>query len=99
MGYVIGLIVGYFLNKTWTYKKQADVTHKDVFFKYLIVYTFSLVLSTIFLKFIVDDIALFNAQIGNIFAICISTILNFLGTNFFVFNNKKKKESGQYNAS
>jgi len=88
MGYICGLSLGYLLNKYWTYIDQIDKT-KSYIFEYFILYMISLFVSQLFL-FSVVEIIFINPMYANILAIGLSTIMNFLGTNFFVF---KKTEN------
>ncbi|MDX1958787.1 MAG: GtrA family protein [Leptospiraceae bacterium] len=89
LGYILGLIAGFFLNKAWTYDDRTG-NEKTLPILYLMVYLFSLLISTIVLYILVDTAKLVEPKLGNFFAICISTILNFLGTNFFVFKERKE---------
>lgn len=82
-GYTIGLILGYFVNKFWTYGVSKD-SKEDYAFKYLLVYMVSLVTGALFLKFLVEYL-LIDERISNVFSIGLSTMTNFLGTNFLVF--------------
>ncbi|MCC6274983.1 MAG: GtrA family protein [Leptospiraceae bacterium] len=85
IGYISGLLLGYFINKFWTY--QVDKKAKDIFvIKYMVIYMISLFVSTAFLKLLVETLLL-NPLLANIFAIGLSTIMNFVGTNFLVFRN------------
>jgi len=84
-GYLIGLIAGYFMNKYWTFASQVEAK-KRYFFMYLAV---SLISSLAFLRFLVET-KIFNPLIANILAIALSTAMNFLGTNFIVFESKKR---------
>ncbi len=87
IGYTSGLVIGYFINKFWTYQVEKDSQEKFMF-KYLLVYSASLAGSTVFLKILVDLLN-FNPTLANIFAIGLSTITNFVGTNFLVFKTKE----------
>ena len=86
-GYVSGLSLGYLLNKHWTYIEQIEKT-KSYIIEYIIVYMISLFISQIFLYSVVEIITI-NPLYANILAIGLSTIMNFLGTNFFVFRKTK----------
>jgi putative flippase GtrA len=91
-GYLIGLLFGYVLNRNWTFvRDKADKKIKELFL-YFCVYIISLVLSLVFLKFLVVALN-FHPSLGNIFAIGLSTATNFLGLKFFVF--KKKNENNR----
>ncbi|MBF0239357.1 MAG: GtrA family protein [SAR324 cluster bacterium] len=86
-GYVAGLFVGYLLNKAWTYRSHVE-QGQSYFYKYLAVYLFSLGASTMLLMGFVE-MNFFPPLISNIFAIVLSTIMNFIGTNYLVFMEKK----------
>lgn len=85
IGYITGLILGYYLNKNWTYYAASSQNSEQKYIcKYLTVYMLSLLASQILLKFLVEQ-KIFNELIANVFAIGLSTLTNFLGTNFIVF--------------
>ena len=90
-GYVSGLSVGYLLNKNWTFIAQVDKS-KSYIVGYITIYAVSLVSSQAFLLFLVE-ILLINPLYANVLAIVLSTVMNFLGTNFFVFQNAGKTYS------
>ena len=87
-GYVSGLLLGYQLNKNWTFIDQVDKS-KSYIVGYITVYAVSLVSSQAFLFFLVEFL-LINPLYANILAIVLSTVMNFLGTNFFVFKKTGK---------
>ncbi|MBP9885970.1 MAG: GtrA family protein [Leptospiraceae bacterium] len=88
IGYITGIFFSYFLNKKWTYKIAKD--SNDVFIhKYLVVYLLSLGASSITLKSLVDYFGIYPL-IANIIAIGQSTVTNFVGTTFLVFNDKDR---------
>jgi len=82
VGFMTGVAVGYSLNKYWTFgvveKKNQEVA------KYFAVYLVSLLLSLAFLHLTVELVGI-NPNIANFFAICLTTVTNFLGTKFLVF--------------
>ncbi|MCS7005744.1 MAG: GtrA family protein [Cytophagales bacterium] len=82
IGFITGVFVGYGLNKYWTFesheKQSAEIA------KYFGVYIASLLLSLGFLYVCVEVIKI-SANIANLFAICLTTMTNFLGTKFLVF--------------
>ena len=88
IGYVSGLLLGYQINKNWTF---IDQVHKSKIYivSYITVYVVSLISSQISLLYFVE-ILLIKPLYANIFAIVLSTVMNFLGTNFFVFKNNEK---------
>ena len=85
-GYVCGLLIGYQINKNWTFIGQVDKS-KIYIVSYISVYVVSLGSSQIFLLFLVE-ILLVNPMYANILAIVLSTLMNFLGTYLFVFKKK-----------
>jgi putative flippase GtrA len=88
IGYITGLVLGYFVNKLWTYQVSKD-SEESYAFMYLLVYMVSLAAGSFFLKVLVDYLHI-NELISNIFSIGLSTIMNFLGTNFLVFKDSSK---------
>ena len=88
IGYVSGLLLGYQINKNWTFIDQIDKS-KIYIVSYITVYVVSLISSQISLLYFVE-ILLIKPLYANIFAIVLSTVMNFLGTNFFVFKNNEK---------
>ena len=87
-GYVSGLLIGYLLNRNWTFIAQVEKS-KSYIVGYIKVYVVSLVSSQAFLFFLVEFL-LINPLYGNIFAIFLSTVMNFFGTNFYVFKKTEK---------
>ena len=87
-GYVSGLLLGYQSNKNWTFIAQVDKS-KSYIVGYITVYAVSLVSCQAFLFFLVEFL-LINPLYANILAIVLSTVMNFLGTNFFVFKKTGK---------
>ena len=83
IGYLTGLSVGYLLNKNWTYIAQIDKS-KSYIYSYMFVYFISLLLSQWLLFSLVQFLGI-NPLYANVAAIGLSTLLNFFGTNFFVF--------------
>lgn len=83
LGYIIGILLGFKLNKKWSFKNKENKWDK-LLLKYFLVYTFNLFLGMIFFKAI--DI-LFNIEeiIIQLLAIIITAFCNFFGLNFFVF--------------
>ena len=82
LGFILGVFAGYKFNKSWTF----DVKEKNKFFvhKYCIVYVSSLLTGLIFLFLLVENFN-FIAEIANFFMIGLTTILNFIGTKYWVF--------------
>lgn len=89
-GYITGLLFGYFLNKNWTFVAQVD-KERSYLLGYSTVYVISLISSQLLLILLVEKIRL-DPLLANIFAITLSTTMNFLGTNFLVFRKKHKEQ-------
>lgn len=85
-GYFSGLTLGYLLNKKWTFKTNVN-TKKRYFYSYLLVYLSSLVIAQGVLLLFVEIFG-FIPEIGNIISIGVSTMTNFIGTNFIVFRSR-----------
>jgi putative flippase GtrA len=81
LGFLLGTLSGYKLNRAWSFEFE-EKNNKVV--QYISVYVVSLVLGTFFLSFLVVDL-LWNPFIANICVIMLTTVLNFLGVNFWVF--------------
>lgn len=85
-GYMSGLVLGYSLNKNWTFEyKNENIKTK---LKYLIVYLTNLALSLFILKVLEVKLGI-NPMIGNVLVICYTTIANFIGIKIFVFSGDK----------
>ena len=82
-GYMIGVLVGYLLNKNWTFVQQVNKS-KNYLMVYIIVYVVSLISSQLLLILLVEKIIL-DPLFANIYAIALSATMNFLGSNYFVF--------------
>ena len=93
VGFMAGVGVGYFINKSWTfeYTLSSPIVNSKLVVKYYLVYGFSLLLSLGFLKI---TVAYFKVDpiVANLLAIGITTITNFCGIKLLVFNLKTKLE-------
>ena len=85
-GFIVGVFSGYIFNRKWTFNIKKNITSLEII-KYFSIYIISLILSLIFLKFLVDNIGI-NIKIANIFSIGLTTCTNFLGLKLIVFNNE-----------
>ena len=81
-GFISGTILGYRLNRTWTF----NITHSRnfQFVRYLFVYSVSMALGAIFLAFLVEIVGL-KPLIANVVTIFLTTTTNFLGIKTFAF--------------
>lgn len=82
-GYIAGLLWGFFFNRAWTFQ-SIEKRRLHQFSLFASVYLISLVLSMLFLYFLVRTMG-FDPRLANVFAIGLSTITNFFGCKFFVF--------------
>ncbi len=95
IGDLSGLVYGFYINKHWTYSSQKKEEEK-YFFKYLLLYTFTITLNGVLLKTfiwilthytILDESISQNIRenLAKIAATVITTGLNFIGTNYVIF--------------
>lgn len=88
IAYVLSLSVGYQLNRRWTFNHhQQSQEYWRIFVRYIIVYLFSLALNVGILWILVDRFGM-HPLLADILAIGQSTITNFTGLNFFVFQRQ-----------
>ncbi|MBX7204743.1 MAG: GtrA family protein [Bacteroidia bacterium] len=87
-GDITGLVVGFPINKKWTFKQQVN-HEKNYFWGYALVYTFSFLLNQFVLYALVEWCRgmeyISDPYISKIIATAFSAASNFLGTNFLVF--------------
>ena len=84
IGYLAGLSLGFYLNKTWTFEDTSKNNFKLIL-KYFFVYGISLFCAVLTVNF---TIIIFNLPeyIAVIMSIIVSTILNYLGLRNWVFS-------------
>lgn len=82
-GFMAGVIVGFPLNKAWTYRASSTMT-TSVFYSYIAVYLASLIINVAAITMLVDLMHI-EPRIANLVTIIITTVANFLGTKFWVF--------------
>ena len=84
IGYLAGLSLGFYLNKTWTFEDTSRNNFKLIL-KYFFVYGISLFFAVLTVNF---TIIIFNLPeyIAVIMSIIVSTILNYLGLRNWVFS-------------
>ncbi len=86
LGFIFGFSLNYPANKYWTYAKKKDPQEKHII-PYISLYLFSLGLSLIMLRIMVETLAIIP-EIANIVSIGFTTVVNFIGTRFFIFKEK-----------
>lgn len=88
ISYVAGAIVGFIINKLWTFESKGF--SKTEILRYIILYAFSACINAS-----VNKIAIFVLDIQIFAFFCatgVSMVVNFLGQKFFVFVKKEKKK-------
>lgn len=86
IGYMSGLVLGYSLNKNWTFEYKNENMKTKL--QYLIVYLTNLVISLLILKILETKFGI-NPMIGNVLVICYTTVANYIGIKIFVFSGDK----------
>ncbi|MFT8814052.1 GtrA family protein [Acetobacter fabarum] len=85
-GFLAGVLVGFPLNKMWTYQHASTITW-GLLTKYGSVYLFSFIANICVLSILVGFFRT-DARIANIIGIGFTTVTNFIGTKFWVFGSK-----------
>mgnify|MGYP001286867049 CR=1 FL=1 len=85
IGYSIGMILGYFLNKNWTFYNKVNL-HKHYITKYIFSQLLGLLLCQISL-FIFVVVFIFNILLANVLSLGLAAILSFILIDLFVFKN------------
>ncbi len=95
IGDLSGLVYGFYINKHWTYSSQKKEEEK-YFLKYLTLYAITITLNGLLLKafiWVLTNYTIFDVSISQnikenvskISATVITTLLNFIGTNYIIF--------------
>lgn len=82
-GFFSGFIVGFFLNKHFTFGASGGKTHLEMI-NFFLVNLFSLG-ANVMTIFLAVEVAWCNPEIGQIFAILVSATINFVGLKCWVF--------------
>jgi putative flippase GtrA len=83
IGFLSGIASGYFLNRAWAFQvKSTD--HQRNIWKYLTVYTTTLLIGLTFFKWAVKGFGV-DPIVANFGIILITTCINYAGTRFWVF--------------
>ena len=86
IGYVLGAVSSFFLNKKITFEDESKVSYKIVL-RFTLIYSFSLFINveTNFLSYNILN----NHPLSFTIAVSVSTIINFIGLKYFVFRLKR----------
>lgn len=85
-GYIGGLLLGFPLNRKWTFKSEK----KGTFIKYICVYMVSLGTSLL-LFWLLNTSLQVNVHVTEVITVCYTTGVNFIGTKLWVFRLKDQK--------
>ena len=88
LDYFIGIIIGYILNRDWTFAGHGIPRLR--FIKYLITYIGAFLLNVILLTFLVEFDWL-GPIIGQIVVLGIVTVISFILQNYWVFRSHSQK--------
>ena len=83
ISYVVGVAIGYYCNKKWSFNYK-NKSNKALFFKYLLVYTLNLFLGMGFFELVLILLDIEEILVQTI-VIIITANLNFLGLKKLVF--------------
>ena len=88
IGYISGMLVGFVLNKTWTFRSQGKIGSEiaTYFFLYCVTFIANLAVNYAVVRFF-NDISHVSAVLIIAFfsATFVTTVLNFLGMRFITF--------------
>ena len=84
VGYFVGMVNSYFLNRRWTFMSCNNIPPE--FTKFILVNVISMSTNLIVLKFSVTTIGLIP-EVGQIISIIFSIGVNFFGNKFWTFNS------------
>lgn len=81
-GYMAGVLLGFYANRNWTF--GSGDSQEKFLFRYIQVYSLSLLLSLGILYILVDILGVWP-EAANLIVIVFSTVSNFIGTKLYVF--------------
>lgn len=85
IGFLAGTVVGYQLNKRWTF--GVTEASRSMFANYVVLYSVSMLCGMAFLTGLVESFGL-DVRIGNLLTIGLTTCINFVGLKFVIFGGK-----------
>ena len=84
--YLVGILIGYFLNRNWTFSGNKN---RLSFIKYVVLYIVVFILNGLFLIFSVDFLLL-DPIYSQFFIVLIISLVSFLVQNTWVFSRQVK---------
>jgi putative flippase GtrA len=84
LGFFAGILFGYPANRRWTFGVSKSEKKAASVYKYFSTYIFSLFVGMILLRITVEWF-LVMPELANVLVICVTTLMNFLGTKLWVF--------------
>ncbi len=87
LSFITGSLVGFVVNKLWTFESKGKLTLEVL--RYILLYTTTIMLNVISNKIVLEFTGLW--WFAFLFATGVSTIVNFLGLKFFVFRKELVK--------
>ena len=102
MGDICGLIYGFYVNKHWTYSMQKKEGER-YFFRYMSLYATTIFINWVLFKtflWILTYYALslehidqnIRENFAKVLATAITTVLNFIGTNYVIFSHGDRND-------
>lgn len=79
---VIGIAHSFIWNKKWTFKSKGDVRKESI--RFISVYGIAFLINIVILALFVEKLML-DPKIGQIFALCIVTLISFFGHKYWSF--------------
>lgn len=89
MDYALGLILGYFLNRYWTFSDRNNI--KFGFTKYIITYIIIFIINSTLLALVVE-FNIMKPELGQLFILAIITLFSYLAQKNWVFINHINKK-------
>lgn len=78
--YLFGIVLGYYLNKYWTF---SDYSRSD-FYRYVLTYVVAFSLNAALLAFVVEYIGI-EPVLGQLFSLLVVTMLSYIVQKYWVF--------------
>lgn len=88
IGFISGTIFSYLANRYWTFKFEGKILNLGVIIKFIILYSFSLLINVKLNEFVFLKTEILS--LAFLFATAISATTNFTGMKLIVFKNQKK---------